>query len=293
MTMLGITLETTTAQQYNKKASYEVLARSRRMGSKASKQEIASAEKIVEIDRHSFGDDHPDTLGDMVKLARVYREHNQPRKARDVLERVVQVRTRLFGADDYSVQRDSNLLGMVLCDLGEFASARAVQNEILSTIERIYGSDSELAVTVKLNLSRTLRALGHFEEAARLETGVVDTHRRLYGDDHLETLRARSGLARVKRESGDYESAKSIDLDVLDRAKSCDFDLPFILAAKRHLIEDYFGLKDIQSALDTWNEVFDDATRHLEPDDEFRQYVEKQNRRFRRLRRAIESDYYK
>jgi tetratricopeptide (TPR) repeat protein len=248
---------------------------------------IDALQEKVRTDRELYGVDSPETLSDMINLAKAYREIRDFTKAREILETVLDAQIRTLGSHDDKILATKHSLGWVLYEMGELERAHVIQEEVLKESTARYGLDSDIAVAAMLNLSTTLNSLSRYREALLINQMILDARRSVFGESHEETLRAMSSLALTKRALGDYDSAREIDDLVLIRALALNADPRAILDIRRHIYEDSIGQGKWSDAAEEAVAIFEGGYRDLGPTDELRKHLELNRRKYKKLLRMM------
>jgi tetratricopeptide (TPR) repeat protein len=99
-------------------------------------------EKVLEVRRHIFGEEHPDTLCSMQNLAITYRElGGRLKEVKGIQEKVLEVRRRILGEDHPGTADALHNLALTLYGLGGLEEAISLMEKAACSYVRIYGSD--------------------------------------------------------------------------------------------------------------------------------------------------------
>jgi tetratricopeptide (TPR) repeat protein len=247
------------------------------------KDEIRSAQRLVESNQTLLGDAHPDTLMALTNLGLVYRDAGDLERARVLLEGVLVELRRTEGDEAYSVLRVEGLLGGVLFGLGNLTGARRLEEHALEAFERSYGPTHESTLIAIKNLSGTLYESGEYEESIQLEERILagEGVRHSWVLD-LKTGRSMARIAKARRAMKEYQKARELDEAVIEKVRGLG-DIRLLLDAKRCLLEDLFGLKEWEAGRDLVQEILDDGLRELRPGDDLLRDLKKNKRKLQRM----------
>ena len=239
---------------------------------------IEEARRDVDSKRRSFGDEHPETLDSLSRLATELRDAGQYQRARDAVEELIRMRYRLYPNDEYAIQRLTLILGTVLLALGDLSSARILEEGVLESQDRMYGSDSVSSLTAARHLSNTLRKMGDYPELANVQQRILDSLLRTIGEAHADTLLAMSQLAETRRSLGDFESAMDLDTMVIEIAERHEFNPRTAIEAKCRLFSDLTQLKEYDARLVILLQIFEESEEHLPKADPLRKRISRARR---------------
>jgi len=234
---------------------------------------IEEARRDVDSKRRSFGDEHPETLDSLSRLATELRDAGQYQRARDAVEDLIRTRNRLYPNDEYAIQRLTLILGTVLLALGELPSARILEEGVLESQDRMHGADSASSLIAARHLSNTLRKMGDYPALANVQQRILDSILRTVGEGHADTLLAMSQLAQTRRLMEDFESARDLDSMVIEIAERHEFNPRTAIEAKCSLFYDLSQLKEYDARLVLLLQIFEESEQHLPKADPLRKRI--------------------
>ncbi|KAJ7729742.1 hypothetical protein B0H16DRAFT_1697092 [Mycena metata] len=217
------------------------------------KQAQTLLEEVLEKRKQLLGDNHPDTLRTMVRLAVSYSGLGEHQKAKDfkaiVLEKQKQVlgdnhrdtlrtmsglaishdawesgvvlekRKQLLGDNHPSTLRAmSNLAGSYL-ELGEHEKAQELQGIVLEKQKQVVGDNHPETLSTMSNLAISYSDMGEHQKAKDLEIIVLEKRKQVLGENHPETLGTMSNLAISYSDLGEHHTAKELRVLVLEKRK--------------------------------------------------------------------------
>ncbi len=219
-------------------------------------------------------------------------------RARELVEQGANVEARLLleshlasidsitEIDTTDMLKSKHLLAYVLRQLGELDLAKDIQTEVVDFIERRFGLDNEMGDAALGNLAVTLCALSEFESAIAVRRQIIQIRRLRLGENDISSLRAISSLADILRTIGNFSEAMVVDSDVLSRASAEGYESRFILDIKRHIVSDLVGQRKWVEAGSIAEELYNAGMSDLDENDELRQHLERDGRKFRWLIKA-------
>ncbi|CAE6519771.1 unnamed protein product [Rhizoctonia solani] len=175
--------------------------------------------RTLEIAQQVLGNDHPNTLNSMDKLACVYYELGRFEEARALISQVLDMRKQVLGEYHIDTLESMNNLACSYSNLGRFEDARALHSQALDMRKQILGRDHPDTLESMSNLAVTYLRLVRLEDARALLSQALGTVERVLGRDHPMTLKCTENLAFVYSELGRVEEAKVLLSHTLDSRK--------------------------------------------------------------------------
>jgi CHAT domain-containing protein/Tfp pilus assembly protein PilF len=140
----------------------------RLLGEKKLTEAIATAEKVLAIERQLFGDVHPNVVEDLGWLADIHLQRRDFAAARRAFEEILAIRVKLHGEKDWRVT-DART---ALADVDMLAKLDAAQwRQLLQA--------HDLTIQVK-----QLERQGKYQAALPLAEKALRIHRSIYGEQH-------------------------------------------------------------------------------------------------------------
>ncbi|KAJ6511055.1 hypothetical protein C8R45DRAFT_1068872 [Mycena sanguinolenta] len=212
---------------------------------KAETLQLSEAERC----RKCSGDDHPDTLRAMYRLAMTYNFLERNEEAEKLYAAVLEKQQKLRGDDHTSTLSTMHSLAFTYNKLGQYDDAEKLYGVVLEKQKKLLGDDHLDTLHTMHNLAVTYDNLGQFEEAKNLTLEVLEKRRKLLGDDHLETLHTMHSLAVSYDNLGQFEEAKKLKIVVLEKQqKLLGDDHPDTLRAMHNLGITYDNLGQFEEA---------------------------------------------
>ncbi|KAJ6456975.1 hypothetical protein C8R45DRAFT_1185122 [Mycena sanguinolenta] len=206
---------------------------------------------LNEVDRHRkcSGDDHPDTLLAMHRLAITHDKLGQFDEARKLYAVVLDKQKQLLRDNHPDTLHTMHSLASTYDNLGQFEEAKKLKIEVLEKRQKLLGDDHPDTLYTMHNLAMSYDNLGQFEEAKKLKIEVLEKRQKLLGDDHLETLQTMHNLAVSYDHFGQFEEAEELRVVVLEkRRKFLGDDHPDTLHAMNNLAVTHYNLGQFEEA---------------------------------------------
>ncbi|KAJ7798238.1 hypothetical protein B0H14DRAFT_3545391 [Mycena olivaceomarginata] len=214
-----------------------VLASTLYLSPEAQRKDLEEWKLILLNKQRDFGDNHPETLDAMEKLAWLHHELGEYGSARDLRVTVLEKYQILRGGDHPSTLQALGCLGRAHIALGRYKEAQEVmelalekQRKVLAIAYQFLGQlnkAQELAVE-KIHpgsmysmyiLADIYRELGQFTEAEHQYHIIVEKSISIHGENHPNTLGVMGGLGSTYLASGQLGKAEDLLTVVFDKQK--------------------------------------------------------------------------
>jgi tetratricopeptide (TPR) repeat protein/tRNA A-37 threonylcarbamoyl transferase component Bud32 len=172
-------------------------------------------ERAYKIQREQLGQEHPDTLGTMEGLARVYWRQGRYDKAQLLFTKTVEGRNKVLGEEHPDTLYSMNDLAVLYYSQGRYTEAESLYTKMLQISSALLGDDV-CTVLFMGNLATVYRSQGRYSEAEQLYVRAMEQSQRLLGEEHPDTLYCMNGLAMLYIAQGRYDKAELLLLNVLD-----------------------------------------------------------------------------
>ena len=181
--------------------------------------DFGPAEKLLErayaIQCDYLGEKHPDTLGTMEDLARVYWRQGRYDRAQSLFTKTVEGRREVLGEEHPDTLYSMNGLAVLYFSQGRYTEAESLYEKMLQISRSLLGEDIS-TVLFTGNLATVYRSQGRYDEAEPLYIKATEQSRRLLGEEHPDTLYSMNGLAMLYIAQRRYDEAEPLLLKVLD-----------------------------------------------------------------------------
>jgi tetratricopeptide (TPR) repeat protein len=213
------------------------------------RQALDLHQQVLAVRRRTLGDDHPDTLASMNKLAESRWILGDPHGARELHEQTLAARRRVLGDDHRDTLDSMNNLALDHQALGDLHGARDLHQQALAARRQLLGDDHPHTLASMNNLAETLAELGDLQGAHDLHEQTLAAGRRLHGDDHRYVLISLNNLADVRRALGDLQGARDLHEQALAaRRRVLGDDHPHTLQSMNNLADVRRALGDLDGA---------------------------------------------
>ncbi|KAJ6450480.1 hypothetical protein C8R45DRAFT_1083913 [Mycena sanguinolenta] len=229
---------------------------------KAETLQLSEAERC----RKCSGDDHPDTLRAMHRLAMTYNLLGRYEEAEKLYAAVLEKEKKLLGDDHPDTLQIMHNLAITYDNLGQFEEAKKLEIEVLEKRQKLLGDNHLQTLNTMHSLAIIYDNLGQFEEAQKLKIEVLEKRRKLLGNDHPDTLHTMHNLAMSYDNLGRFEEAEKLKVVVFEkRKKLLGDDHLYTLYAMNNLAVTHNNLRRFEEAqklyvvlLQKWRQLFGD-----------------------------------
>jgi CHAT domain-containing protein len=196
---------------------------------------IASAEKMLAVEREVLDADHPDIDGSLLWLAELYSWQKEFAKAREYAELSLATQTRLHGEDSASaaksrqsvqyVERVSQLDAAQLKRLvaagadyqkalslqreGKLSAALEIVQRICTTCLELFGNERSVTANNLLLAGQIQNSLAQYDDAATSLNKAIQIYRQSIGTLRPDTAYALASLSIAERNRGRFDIALS------------------------------------------------------------------------------------
>lgn len=180
---------------------------------------LAVHERIHEVRRRRFGEDHPDTLTSASNLAQNLWRLGAHERARSLDESTLSRRRNSLGENHPDALTSASQLALDLVGSGHYLEARELLTDTVARGNQVLGKDSYTMLLSTLVLGRVLWSLGEYPQARDLQIDILARSRRVLGADHIISLRAAILLGLTLGSLGEYGQARQLQYDALTRTR--------------------------------------------------------------------------
>ena len=142
---------------------------------------------VLEQQRRTLGEEHPDTLGSMHNLASVYHLTGCINEAASLYEQTVAIKRRVLGDEHPGTQMSMRNLALTYSGLGRSQEGVTLQERVLAARRRVLGDEHLLTLQEMTNLAGFYAGLDRFAEARTLHEEALGTYRRVFGEQSVLT----------------------------------------------------------------------------------------------------------
>jgi len=176
-------------------------------------------EESVSVLREELGEDDPETLASMHRLAEVYMLGGRFDDAVRVGQKTLELRRRVLGEEDRLTMASADFLGVLYVESGRPLLAIPLLEQNMATRRRVLGADDPEAFESLWPLADANSRLGRYATAASLSREALEYRLRLYGNENLETLECRNLLGDLLFLQGKYQEAEEVLREGLETSR--------------------------------------------------------------------------
>jgi tetratricopeptide (TPR) repeat protein/predicted Ser/Thr protein kinase len=167
-------------------------------------------EHAADLQRHTLGDTHPDTLSTIGRLAALQITQGHYRQAEPLAVSVAEAQRRVLGEDHPETLASTFVLADVYRMQRKTALAEALLTRLVQARRRVKGEEHPDTLDTKHLLAIVYRLEGKYEQAAPLLQQVFAARRRVEGDEHPDTLDTINDLVVLYDAMGKYSQAEAL-----------------------------------------------------------------------------------
>jgi tetratricopeptide (TPR) repeat protein len=173
-------------------------------------------ERALDLRRHALGEQHPDALLTMNKVALLLLRQGKYAQAEPLFTRILRVQPHVGGRENRDTLDTMNNLAVLYQHEGKYAQAEALFIKVLEAGRRVMSTDDPNMLDTMNNLALLYLYQGKYSEAEPLFTRVLEITRRQRGEEHPDTLVSMNNLALLYLYQGRYSQAEPLFVRTLD-----------------------------------------------------------------------------
>ncbi|KAJ7765199.1 hypothetical protein B0H16DRAFT_1454378 [Mycena metata] len=213
------------------------------------KQAEKLQEEVLEEQKQLLGENHSDTLCNMVNLANSYSNLGEHQKAKELDVTVVETRSQLLGENHPETLLTMGNLADSYSNLGKHQTAQELNVMVLEKRTQLLGENHPDTLHTMGNLARSYGDLGEHQEAKELQGIVLEKRKQVLGENHPDTLFTMGDLANSYSYLGEHQKAKELQGVVLEKQKQfLGENHPHTLHTMGNLANSYSNLGKHQTA---------------------------------------------
>jgi non-specific serine/threonine protein kinase/serine/threonine-protein kinase len=168
----------------------------------------ARFERVLERQRATLGDDHPETLESLEGLAIANSNMSRFDESRALYTELIERRRRLHGEEHSETLGAINGLAVLELEQKHFAAAEKLLAPMMPFYERVYGPEHPTTLRVVNNLGGAIRQQGRNEEARPYYERALALSTQLFGPNTPAVAVAETNLALLLRDAGELDEAE-------------------------------------------------------------------------------------
>ena len=174
---------------------------------------------VVETRSRLLGEEHPDTLISMNKLASIYRNQGRWKEAEQLGIQVLELQKRVLGEEYPDTLISINNLALTHQNQGRWKEAEQLGVQVVELSKRVLGEEHPDTLISISNLASTNWNQGRWKEAEQLGMQVLELRKRVLGEEHPNTLISINNLALIYQNQGRWKEAEQLGMQVLELRK--------------------------------------------------------------------------
>jgi tetratricopeptide (TPR) repeat protein len=192
--------------------------------------------RVLAIDEHSLGTEHPRVAKDLNDLALLLNATNRFTEAEPLMRRALAIDEQAYGTDHPSVATMLSNLAELLLATNRLAEAEPLMRRALAIDERSYGQDHPKVALGLNNLAQWLSGTNRLAEAEPLMRRALAIDEQSLGRDHPSVARDLGNLAMLLKATGRLSEADPLMRRALSIAEqSYGTDHPDVARALNNL----------------------------------------------------------
>ena len=172
-------------------------------------------ERAVELRRRTLGEDHPDTLRSLDKLAVLYWRQGKYAQAEPLFSKILDKRSRVLGPQNPETLDAMESLALLYKDQGRYPQAEPLYTKVLELQRRVLGEENPGTLETTERLALLYLDEGKYALAEPLYIKVTELQRRVLGEEHPSTLDSMNNLAVLYLDEGKLAQSKTLFSNVL------------------------------------------------------------------------------
>jgi eukaryotic-like serine/threonine-protein kinase len=206
-------------------------------------------ERVLDIQREEYGEDHPDTLNAMNHLGLLYAHQGKKDEADTLLIKTLNMRKRLLGEDHPETLESMANLGYQYICRTDFTKGQALVARVCEIGGPVLGEENPVLLKAMYGLAATFNMVMRYAEAEPLATKGYAISRRVLGDEHNLTLNFMGVLCWIYLNQSRYDDVETTAQRALEICCNIlDETHPITLGVMSHLGAAYVQLGRLNEA---------------------------------------------
>jgi eukaryotic-like serine/threonine-protein kinase len=180
------------------------------------KESQAQLERAIDLRRRALGEDHPDTLTSMGRLATLDVVQGRHAEAERVAVRVLEARRRRLGREHPDTLTSMLVLAELYQEQHKSVQAEQLLTELLELQRRVKGEQHVDTLDNMQLLAVVYRMQGKYADAETLMQKTLEIRRRVQGEEHPATLVNINDLGVIYADQGKSAEATVLYARLLD-----------------------------------------------------------------------------
>ena len=170
----------------------------------------AVTDEILQQEKATLGENHPNTLTTMNNLAGIYRRQSRLSEAEVLYKKSLAAYRKVFGDDHLGTVSIMNNLGLVYETMGLYDEAELLLRAGLEISKKVLGENHMSTLANMNNLAMLHESQGNFDQAEPHYLNAIESASWQFGADHPDTMAFVNNLAYLYMMQGVYPKAKPL-----------------------------------------------------------------------------------
>jgi len=172
--------------------------------------------KVLEVRRHIYSEEHPDTASSYNNLAALYYAMGEYEKAEPLYLKALEIGKRVLGEEHPDTAISYNNLAGLYDSMEAYEKAEPLHLKALEIREKLLGEEHPDTASSYNNLALLYDSMGAYEKAEPLYLKALEIWKRVLGEEHPDTASSYNNLAALYGSMGAYEKAEPLLLKALE-----------------------------------------------------------------------------
>ena len=224
-------------------------------------------DRALDLHRREHGQDSPDTLRAISRLARATFLQGKYPDAEGLYAQALDGQRRVLGLEQTDTLNSMQGLSTVYSFQAKYAQAESLVNQTLDIQRRVFGAESPDTLRSMMTLEGIYFMQGKYGQAETLSGQVIESARRVLGTEHPDTLSAINNLGNVYLVEGKYAQAETLYDETLESYRRIlGPEHGYTLNTAQNLANVYGVLGKYAEAEKVFNETLEIQRRVLGPE---------------------------
>jgi tetratricopeptide (TPR) repeat protein len=173
-------------------------------------------ERAFELRRRTLGENHPDTLSSLSRLAAAYVAQGKYPEAEPLVARALEGRRRALGNAHSDTLESMHVLADLYRLQGKPAEAERILHQLLPLRRRLKGDEHTDTIDSRHVLAIVYRLQGKYAQAEKTLRGVLEARSHVQGEEHPDTLSTLNDLIVLLDARGRYAEAEPLAMRLVE-----------------------------------------------------------------------------
>jgi tetratricopeptide (TPR) repeat protein len=187
-----------------------------------------------------FPEGHPDILGNMVRLASIYKVHSKWKEVEALEQQMLEIARRDLGQEHPWTLLIMSCLAATYVVQDRWNEAEKLQIPLIKLSQEVLGKEHEQTLSSMTVLAVIYEGQKRWEEAEKLHEQVMQVSTRVLGQENHHTLISMANLAIGYKRQGRLKEAEKLELQVTKiRSQLQGWSNRYTLSSMKHLAATY------------------------------------------------------